>query len=892
MSPSTIPSLAALLLTAAVAAGQTGTAVIDTDMGDVPADAMKPVAGQRVSGSLPGDWADDSGWAPVHGSYRRATEGGRTFLRMDVAKLRDGRLQLMHLIPKYETPAYFRLELTLRSPTAARPEVGLRMRSQPYEFLWSRTLAVPADWRDYTFDFRLTRWPQQMGLWINLGAEGTLDIARVRLVQRTKAQLVAEMAARAKAGGPKNLLRVTRLPLGLQSGWSIDRELSDGDHVHVAADPDVAGPTGSPALHIRTPEKMRLFAAPFGVPVQTEPHTASLFVRGRGRLQLAASAEGHQVRTGKPVTLDGDQWKRATVTFQPRLLSRCHALVLHCEGELWVDALQVERGRKGTDYAPAGACEVALAVDSPARVQFDDEPARVRWAVTGEARGATLRARVVTPYGDAAALKPVKLGGGFLQTGELDYAVLPARPRGPMRIEAWVTDADGDRISPPNELVLYRLRRPRYWNADAPDSPFGTHTLSTTRHILMAKAAGVNWTRLHDAGSEYIGWFHLEPAKGEWAFRDAALKRFRKHGMMILGAYSTAPKWASHFRHEKPHIGYFDRYYQPIEMDAFARYVRTVTERYKDGVIQHWDVWNEPWNHEWWAVRYDEDKGGRAGYITSEKPREDFARLQAVAYEASKAADEDAVVCGINTYAGATRGQHWTEGVVGAGGIEHCDVIAYHQYTNGPLGHPGDAVETGLNGTVKPILDKYGKLPRPVWMTEGNPNPRGLGEGFYNITLPYEPTEDVLGSSDRLVRYCVSMLANGVSKIFLYSMHTHTHFGGESWRVLVTPDGYLHPSAASLSAAAWLLEDTRFVRHVQPAEGVTCYLFQGDERAVAVLSPRPRHAPLALPDDAGVELLDVYGNPLPAGTNLGLHVAYLHAPAGKAEALAKLLSKR
>lgn len=32
----------------------------------------------------------------------------------------------------------------------------------------------------------------------------------------------------------------------------------------------------------------------------------------------------------------------------------------------------------------------------------------------------------------------------------------------------------------------------------------------------MLKAIGANWTRLHDAGLDYIGWYHLEPRKGQW----------------------------------------------------------------------------------------------------------------------------------------------------------------------------------------------------------------------------------------------------------------------------------------------------------------------------------------------------------------------------------------
>ena len=62
--------------------------------------------------------------------------------------------------------------------------------------------------------------------------------------------------------------------------------------------------------------------------------------------------------------------------------------------------------------------------------------------------------------------------------------VFPEKPYGAFRVEAWVENPDGQRISPYNEIVVYRLHRPRHWMEDSPNSSFGVHTNSTTRHIL------------------------------------------------------------------------------------------------------------------------------------------------------------------------------------------------------------------------------------------------------------------------------------------------------------------------------------------------------------------------------------------------------------------------
>ncbi len=479
---------------------------------------------------------------------------------------------------------------------------------------------------------------------------------------------------------------------------------------------------------------------------------------------------------------------------------------------------------------------------------------------------------MVNVYGDEVLLRPVALARA--KAGTLGYGVFPRRPYGAFRIEVWAEDAAGARASPFNELVVFRLRRPRFWMLDAPDSPFGVHTNSTTRHILMAKAIGANWTRLHDAGLNYIGWYWLERKPGEWTFFDADIHRYRSYGMKVLGLLSTAPEWASHF--EKPHNGYFDRFYQPKDLGQYASYVRTVVERYL-GVIDTWDVWNEPWNAGWWAVGYDEKT---QQYLTSAEPQADFARLQRTAYEAAKSVDAGVSVLGINTTAGANGG-NWTRGVAGAGGLETCDAICYHQYTSGAVGQPGDSVETGRRLGLGPVLQD-GQPPRPVWMTEGSPvNGAGvMGGGFYRYTAD-AGGENYFQTSDRLARFLTSHLAEGNGKIFLYSMHSQTYFSNppSPWRVLVTPEGYLHPTAAAHSTLAWLLECTRFSRRVAVGEGVTAYLFAGDGYSVAVISPAARHAPYALPAGA----MDLFGNPLPEKAPLGSTVAYLPLNAPVAE---------
>jgi hypothetical protein len=738
-------------------------------------------------------------------------------------------------------------------------------------------------WQSFSYDFRLTRFETKVGFFIGLEGVSTLDLSRLRLERLTRTDYIAELEEKYGGGTPRNLLRITRFPLGLQSGWALDRDNSDGDDVVISPDPSCIGPSGAPSLHVKTSEPTRLYSAPFAVPLAFRPHVASLYVLGSGTLQITVRAEERAI-ADRTFTLEGKgQWERVQVRFSPVLMCPSYVLQLAFSSELHLDALQVEAGTAATPYAPQNDAEVSLGIPdsdaSVARVQFTDEPARVLWCVTGKVAGATLKGRVVNAYGEQQILPAVALKNGFLQQGEWDYALFPNRPFGPHRVEAWVEDAAGRQISAPNELVINRLRRPHYWGKDAPKSPFGVHTNSTTRHNLMAKAVGANWTRLHDAGLQYIGWYHLEPEPGKWTFHDKEILRYRRDHVMILGELGTAPFWASYFPGDRQD-GYFDRFYQPKRMEDYANYVRTVGTRYR-GVIAAWDVWNEPWIWSWWGVAHDPAKPGRDGYITSEHPQADFARLMKTAYENAKACDPNVIVLGFNSTTGGGGSRHfggseWTRGVLDAGGLEFCDAICYHNYISGLSCYPDDVVEKGFETATGPIKEKLGTLPKPVWMTEGSAGRETMGPGFYNFTLPYPNSEDPFDTGDRQCRQIVSLLAQGVQRIFVYSMHAQNYIGGKSqWRTLVTEEGQLHPSGCAFSAMAWLLEDTRFAKRLELAEGIYAYLFAGDGRSVAVISSAPKYADFTIPQPVGVSVTDLFGNPLPAGTKFTGRLVYL-----------------
>jgi len=849
-----------LLLCSFLPLATSAEVLIDTDFGaaDQPVAFHSEDGRTDVTGALPAGWGENStgSWQPdIAIKYTPVTEDGRRFLRIE--KVRGGNLQLAHSLPDFTAETFGRLTVTARSLGVGAPQFGIRFNGAPYSMPWEVSPNLTSEWTDYVYDFRLEAQPQSIRLQISHGGSGQFDLRQVKLERFTRDELIAQIKAAHPEGGQGNLAAITRFPLGLPSGWCLDRD-DDDAQIAVTSDDETIGPSGTPAMHIAAPGSFRLRSAPFAVPWSFEQHTLSLSIRSAQPGRFVIIGVGGRYIAEKRYEGQPD-WQRIACTFQPVLRGEVHGLAIEGSGEVWIDALQVERGTTASAYQPAQPCEAVLACPpsevSVARLQFEDEPAKVAWAVTGNP-AARLRLSVTNLYGETKALPPTALTGAGLRQGVADWTAGVSPKYGAFRITAAVEDASGKPLSAPSEVVINRLRRPRYWGQDAPNSPFGAHTLPATRHLIMAKAAGVNWVRLHDAGMQFIGWSWLETERGKWTFFDDEIHRYRANHLSILGQFETAPHWATGF--PKPCVGYWDRWFEPQNLDDWANYVRTVTTRYRDD-IRHWEVWNEPWGS-FWSLYDPESKDNFKR--RSPTAAEDYAKLQAATYRAAKAVDPTLTIVGFNSY-GAQNGTQWTKDLLDHGAYETCDVFSWHKYTSAQLGFPTDDIMAdGLPRAASPVIEAKGKLGKPAWMSEGTTLRTSTFDGFYQATLPYPNADDWQTSADNTVRYVLSTLASGADRLFLYTMHGLNYFYGSqspNWRALLSNDGYLHPAALAHSNMAWLLEDTRFVKVVEPAQGVFAYVFEGQGRAVAALVPSPNHAACSVPGNR--PLLDLFGNP-------------------------------
>ena len=140
---------------------------------------------------------------------------------------------------------------------------AIRFIDAPYSTAWSASPSMDAQWRDYSYDFRLASQPQEVGLYFYLSGNGTLDLQRLKLVQLSDQDLIDEIKAKypdAGAGEPGAASRASRwacraagrstvtTPTATRCRWTATR--------------GVLGPGGAPALRIAAPEGILVYSAP------------------------------------------------------------------------------------------------------------------------------------------------------------------------------------------------------------------------------------------------------------------------------------------------------------------------------------------------------------------------------------------------------------------------------------------------------------------------------------------------------------------------------------------------------------------------------------------------------------------------------------------------------
>lgn len=860
----------------------------------------------NTSGTLPEGAREDSGWAKVKANYERmedAMGGGLSWTRVTISDHQSGRIQIKMPVGKVSEKSYFRFSYILASPTGSTARLIMRDDGSPYKAHWDQSINLNADRRSGYFDFALNPIDSPIAAFIELGTHGVHDVYRLTLERKTEQELVQEAERKYPNGGPVNLLRHTHFPLGLPFDWSErDRASREWDwDVEALWDEGLA--TGMVPLSVKTHtnKPFNIATAPFIIPLPHLPHQASIYVKGtvdEGTLHVIS--DGKEIAKTQITCSEGDGWKRISVPFQPEMMSRWNIMQIQAKGNFLIGGAMVSPGNSlPANYSRAFPAELQLSAKHQTGDTFvegiDSEPV-ITYAVAGSlGKNATLKLTLVNHDGDRIELPDHPLKDVVLQKGTLKPEFPFAEKRyGAYRLEGKVV-SNGNSISNESEVVYFWLRQPNYYNQAHRDSPFGLHFDTYDPHVNAARAMGVKWTRFHGPAGPITYWSGVQREPGEFKFNDREVKYMTDRGFSILGVWTETPYWARSARARKGAAGWLDNWWQPADYNQFADYVREISRHYK-GVIDHWQVWNEPWGH-FWFKDWRPELSGQDRWHPGETPIEDYAELEQVAYQAGKEGNPDAVVVGMHGTLGP-KGTGWVEKILSLTEGKSFDVASYHAYR---IGRSDDMLEAEKSTQIRdlnnqilqpmkasgiPNLDK-----KPIWMTEGkasNAQP-DMGMMRVSLNLDEDQVKDAEQNGIDLVNYHLMKFSHGIDKIFIYTIGDKLYRGPQSgiyWGVLSMPGGKLTVSAPIYSAMTWHLEDTRFLNHEEVAKGVHRFDFektksrgdwqQGD--VIQVYASQADAEPYSIGKDATHRLHDPYGNPM-SGTSLEpVRIAYKVIP--------------
>ena len=772
-------------------------------------------------------------------------------------------------------------------------------------------VSLGAAWKKYRIVFRAERDIGPTGrLQIWFSEAGTLDVADVWIVEI--AAQPEEFTDLVPPGGGKNLAFNGSFEVG-GAGWtSMGTGAGWGDlsGLHGTIEPS-GGSQGKSFLRIplggdRTPVLCFDYFEPVAKP-QLRPLAASLgWIKVEKGQAYVLSADLRASVDGTPAVLgvrardpsaggwnSYDQqlklttaWKRYSVTFRPQrpyvFLYAGPDLAQDQRVDVDLDAVQLEKSDKATEFQPHGDLEFAVEPEQASGIFVEGKPAilMLRLCNHGASPATAAVKFTATDFCD----KAVPLAGETVELGASETASrllrLPGDWKGYYRIRA-TAEVGGKSESADVRIAIVPP-------PVAKDTVCGiNHAFVSADLIRLASKAGVTWYR-----DWSLKWQHMEPAKGEyhWELADVQIDRVVHEGVSLMALLPPFP--ATDWNSEAPDSLKLTKDYPGIRMrQAFAPkdpkdlnvFSEQTVTRYKDRV-HVWEFLNEP-VYTSYALPANRDRSSVGKSYTPA----DYVALLEIAAAGMKKADPTCKVMG-----GIAGGpETFTREVIEAGCLKHVDLFNLHIY-------PGQRTPESYAGDMDDLLaqmDAHGGR-KPIWMTEFS---------YYGAdNLPRRPffprasswSETRLLDSERqcadyTVRFFLVMLSHGVQKVFLHSGASGRvndpnfecalfDYGGvprKLFPAMAALTGLLGPQPACVGQAP--LGDLGHAVGFETAKAAVVALWtEGDEPGTRV----------TLGSRDGIVLLDVVGRKI-AGpdVNLSTSPVYVVGPPGKAkELLAKV----
>jgi len=417
-----------------------------------------------------------------------------------------------------------------------------------------------------------------------------------------------------------------------------------------------------------------------------------------------ASASGTKINVGlnnlyyqtflfKNFTLN-EEWQRYIIEIpkQDKVQDFYLDLVLLSDAKVWLDAVQLEKGRKAGEYSRPEKISLGLGnTDAPGNIVFIDEGAPQleigvlsNWA---EKQDLEVSFDTVDYSGRTIFTKKEKIS---IETDSPFRKKIPAMEK--MTLGYFVSTValsgkDGKAIAK-RQVPFGIVPRPLP-EENSPDSFFGIHAGSVTLEALPR--IGVKWIR------HFTTWKWGEREKGVLSLPDDYYDHYMKYGFSVMDCIKAqdCPKWAIGEDGKLKDIG------------DYSSFCRRYVEKMK-GKVKYWEIENEP----------DLDFV-RKFNLPLKEAAEYYADVVNSAGPAIKQADPEAAVLAISNSG--------MEGNFCEMALQRCagsfDIMTIHPYTGTREIGPNStsiAPETYLRKKILGFVDtlkKYGKGQR-LWVDE------------------------------------------------------------------------------------------------------------------------------------------------------------------------------
>ncbi|MCW8856267.1 MAG: carbohydrate binding domain-containing protein [Kangiella sp.] len=799
------------------------------------------------------NWKDNS-YADQDVNYSIDTSNayeGRS-QKIECTRYKSGAIQFVQNNVRVQRKHSYKIKIWLKGNVKSPVVISLRKKGSPYTTYITKSFNISSKWKEYTFKGISNVDDSNAYFIIKFQGTGTLWADNASLTDVTG---VGEKSHNNKG----NLIPNGSFEVGLDR-WGVQiRELDPVNempinlkNVHPYLDSNVSK-LGSKSLVLDLPEASQsIITSTYFTVNAGESHTLSFWMKSDRKMHVKAGIAGGNFGNtvgGKHWNIEVFQdWKR--YTFTPKIVQvpdDAYHLIFNIRGagKIWLDGVQLKEGGYRA-YQAKGIVEVGLLDTNKNHnaIYHKDDSVKLRALINSSINGtAELTVNSVDYYGNTLPLFKGKIALKQDENKSIDINH-PSNKYGYYRIVA-ITKYNSN-LTDTSEIAIGVVRKEN--NSNIINSPFGNHVYFNKRSLETARKLGVKWIRMHPPSG--TKWFIAEREKGKFIFFDEAVKMAKDYGFNILGSLDTTPRWASSAPdslRDKGHKGF--RSYPPEDIKDWENYVRKMVAHYS-GVIDYWEVWNEPDSNHFFNIEGDDSLNSKA---------DAYVRLLKSAYKTAKKANPNAIIVGGCSTTKPPK--QWPEKILSRGAYDSMDILSFHLY-RGDRPHDTFDVPTSVYiDEYRSLMMKYGGDTKPIWLSETGilypeSNFNNIKEVSSQLTVPATDAAKIL------VRDYIYLLANGVSKWFYYHMNSSHRSDRRGGTGFFEWDDSPRPLAIAYSTLASIMKDGEYIKRLNLGDNLSAYEFKDKDRIIYIVWmtdwTKDNEQTITLPNPASHPFISVY----------------------------------